>query len=319
MSRTLLVTALGILIVVGLAIAGWLGTSYQRDMRVARERITTGSVIETAAGPVEYAESGSGPPMLVIHGAAGGYDQGLLIGRQLLPAGYRMIAPSRFGYIHAGIPEDHSLEAQADVYAALLDALGVTEPVPVVAFSAAGPSGLIFAMRHADRTSALVMISAVSYAEPPGEQSREALESAINRLVSSDFVYWLAVKFATPKVAGLLGIPPETQAQLTPEDWRDVDEVFAGLMPMSDRLAGIAVDQSRDFPREMPLHNIQAPTLVLHAQDDVLVPFSNGEHTAQAIDRAELVPIAYGGHFLAGHGAEVRAGVEAFLHRTGGG
>ena len=254
--------------------------------------------------------------LLVIHGAAGGCDQGLLIGRQLLPSGYRLIAPSRFGYLNAGIPEDHSLEAQADVYAALLDALGIEGPVPVVAFSAAGPSGLIFAMRHPERTSSLVMISAVSYAEPPGEESRAALESSINRLVSSDFFFWLAIKFATPKVAALLGIPPATQERLTPEDWRDVDEVFAGLLPMSARLPGIAVDQSRDFPRSMPLGDIEAPTLVVHAQDDVLVPFSNGEHTTQSIDAAELVPIAYGGHFLAGHGAEVRAGVEEFLQLT---
>jgi 2-hydroxy-6-oxonona-2,4-dienedioate hydrolase len=319
MSKTVLVTALGILIVVGLAIAGWLGTSYQRDMRVARERITTGSVIETAAGPMEYAESGSGPPMLVIHGAAGGCDQGLLIGRQLLPSGYRMIAPSRYGYLHAAIPEDHSLEAQADAYAALLDALGIDAPVPVVAFSAGGPSGLIFAMRHADRTAALVMVSAVSYAEPPGEQSRAALETAINRLVSSDFVYWLAVKFAAPQVAALLGVPPATQERLSAADWAEVEEVLTSLQPMSARLPGIAVDQSRDFPPEMPLYTINAPTLVLHAQDDVLVPFANGEHTAQAIEGAQLVPVAYGGHFLSGHGAEVRAGVEAFLRRTAGG
>ncbi len=152
-------------------------------------RIAGGQVIETAAGPVEYAEQGSGPPILVIHGAAGGCDQGLLIGEMLLPDGYRMIAPSRFGYLSGGLPADTSLEAQADAFAALLDELGVDEPVPVIGFSAGGPSALTFAMRHPDRTSALLMMSAISYTEPPSDAGRAGLESAINRLVASDLGY----------------------------------------------------------------------------------------------------------------------------------
>lgn len=314
--KTALLILLGILIVATLAIGVWLGTGYRRDMRAARARIAEGRIIETAAGPVEYAESGSGPPILVIHGAAGGFDQGLLIGSQFLPSGYRLIAPTRFGYLRAGIPEDASLEAQADAYAALLDALGIDGPLPVVAFSAGGPSGLTFAMRHPQRTSALVIVSAVSYAEPPGEQSRSALEASINRLVGSDFVFWLAVKFATPRVAALLGIPPATQERLSAADWTEVEEVLTSLQPMSARLPGIAVDQSRDFPPDMPLHTIAVPTLAVHAQDDVLVPFSNAEHTVQSIDGAQLVPIEYGGHFLAGHAAEARSETEEFLRRT---
>ena len=49
---------------------------YRREMRVARERVRSGSqVIDTAHGPIEYTTWGNGPPVLVIHGAGGGYDQ----------------------------------------------------------------------------------------------------------------------------------------------------------------------------------------------------------------------------------------------------
>ena len=56
----------------------------------------------------------------------------------------------------------------------------------------------------------------------------------------------------------------------------------------------------------------------MHAQDDVLVPFSNAEHTAESIDGAQLVSVEYGGHFLADHGAAVQDSVAAFLSTLGG-
>lgn len=71
------------------------------------------------------AGEGDGPPVLLLHGAGGGYDQGLLIGETFLGAGYRFIAPSRFGYLRSAIPRDGSPGAQADGYAALLDTLTV--------------------------------------------------------------------------------------------------------------------------------------------------------------------------------------------------
>lgn len=317
MSKTVLWAVVGILLIVVVALGVWLAYGYRQDMRAARARVAAGQVIDTAAGPLEYAERGSGPPALVIHGAAGGFDQGLLIGEMLIPDGYRMIAPSRFGYLNARIPEDASLEAQADAYAALLDALEVEGPVPVFAFSAGGPSGLTFAMRYPERTSALVMLSAISFTEPPGDEARSSLETAINRLVSSDFLFWFATNFATGRVAALLGVPPAAQERLDPAGWASVEQVLDALLPMSARLPGIAVDQSRHLPPEAPLQSITAPTLAVHAQDDALVPFANGEHTAGSINGAELVPIAYGGHFLAGHGPEVQAEVRAFLLEAG--
>jgi hypothetical protein len=94
---------------------------YRKEMAEIRRILDAGSMIaETDVGDVEYADDGSGEPALVIHGAGGGYDQGLLIGRDL-GSGYRVIAPSRFGYLKSPVPEDCSPAAQADAFAALLD------------------------------------------------------------------------------------------------------------------------------------------------------------------------------------------------------
>ena len=157
------------------------------------------------------------------------------------------------------------------------------------------------------------MVSAISFTEPPGYQNRTNVETAINRLVSSDFLCWFATRFFASKAVALLGIPPDTQERLTAEDWEEVHRVLESMLPLGARLPSIGVDQSRDFPTDMPVNTISVPTLVIHAQDDTLVPYANGEHTTQAIDEASFVSIPYGGHFLAGHSSEVRAQIGEFL------
>jgi hypothetical protein len=64
-------------IVVGAALTY---SHYRRDLSAASESLARGSrLIKTACGPIEYSEAGSGTPVLSIHGAGGGWDQGLLI------------------------------------------------------------------------------------------------------------------------------------------------------------------------------------------------------------------------------------------------
>ena len=79
--------------------------SYQDDIRVARERVMSGSqVIQTACGPIEYATRGEVLPVMVIHGAGGGYDQGLFISEIFLNGDFRVIAPSRYGFLQTPLP-----------------------------------------------------------------------------------------------------------------------------------------------------------------------------------------------------------------------
>ncbi|MGJ7459023.1 hypothetical protein ACR80S_03370 [Halomonas sp. MA07-2] len=88
---------------------------YQRDIRHARERITVGSqVVETPCGLIEYAVAGEGIPVLVVHGAGGGFDQGLDALEPLAGEGLQLIAMSRFGYLRTPLPTDASAAAQAD-------------------------------------------------------------------------------------------------------------------------------------------------------------------------------------------------------------
>ena len=135
---------------------------YQRDMGVARGRLASleRHVVHTQFGRIEYIDRGKGPVVLVVHGITQGADGGLReLAADLVPPGSRVIAPSRFGYLRSDMPDGATPEMQADAFASLLDAIGVGRAL-VLAGSAGSTSALHFAIRHHDRTPALLLVSA---------------------------------------------------------------------------------------------------------------------------------------------------------------
>ncbi|MEQ8694539.1 MAG: hypothetical protein RIC85_04360 [Gammaproteobacteria bacterium] len=97
----------------GLALAG--GSYALGAFREARAQANTrlfgqSSVIEANAGALEYAVVGNGPLLMMIHGTGGGFDQGLLFASNLRQRGFRIVAPSRFGYLGSAFPDCPSSE-----------------------------------------------------------------------------------------------------------------------------------------------------------------------------------------------------------------
>jgi 2-hydroxy-6-oxonona-2,4-dienedioate hydrolase len=153
-----------VLAAIGLAVY----ISYQRDIGQARERVLLGSQIaETPCGSIEYAVAGEGPPVLVSHGSGGGFDQGMDFAAPLVRKGLRVIAMSRFGYLRTPLPADASAAAQADAHACLLDALNIRRAA-IIGASAGAPSAMQFALRHPERTAALVLLVPAAYVPRPG-------------------------------------------------------------------------------------------------------------------------------------------------------
>src|SRR5688572_25633690 len=77
MRRTMLVAAILLILAAGLIYA-----QYRSDLSIARRELQAGSQItRTECGPAEYAVAGSGPAVLVIHGAGGGYSTGVQAAR----------------------------------------------------------------------------------------------------------------------------------------------------------------------------------------------------------------------------------------------
>jgi pimeloyl-ACP methyl ester carboxylesterase len=119
-------------------------------------------IADTAKGKVEFdLTEGDGPVVLSVHGGLGGADQGRLNADWLAGQGYRLLSPSRPGYLGTPLDSGPTVQDQAGLLAALLDTLDIGQ-VALVSYSAGGPVAYTLAARHPDRVVALVAISSLS-------------------------------------------------------------------------------------------------------------------------------------------------------------
>lgn len=314
---------------IGLAIFGvgwWIDSLYRDDLYRARERVATGSLLaETRCGPVEYAIAGTGAPVLVVHGAGGGYDQGLDLAAPLLQAGFRVIAVSRFGYLRTPLPQDASPAAQADAYACLLDALGIGRAA-ILGASAGAPSATQFALRYPARCKALVLLVPAIYAPRPGgapsvhpasERSSPAAGFLLETALRSDFLFWLAPRLSRAVVdRTILGTPPEVVARASPADQARVAQLTEHILPVSERRLGLSNDGKivSALPR-YDLERIAVPTLTISMADDLYGTYDGARYTAEHVPGAQFLGYPTGGHMAIGHQEEISAAITAFLHR----
>ena len=110
---------------------------------------------------------------LAIHGAGGGFDQSLDLAHDFLGSGFRVVAPSRFGYLRTPLPADASPMAQADAHACLLDALNL-QKVVVIGGSMGAPSAMQLCIRHPERCSALILLFPDHLCTAPGQRGTAA-------------------------------------------------------------------------------------------------------------------------------------------------
>ena len=303
-----LVAALGVGIV---ATYAW----YLQEMRAIRTVVISQSgVEETRAGPIEYATGGSGPAVLVVHGAGGGYDQGRLMAEAFLGDAYSWIAPSRFGYLRSPLPADASTFAQGEAFAALLDALDI-ERVAVLAMSGGVPPALQFAANHQDRISALILLSSASYAPLTDEGADLPVPLWLyDALFATDFPYWALTKAARGGLEAVFDVGAAQRALMTARERSFIDAMIDGFLPVTERREGLGNEVAAIDPTaRIPIEAITAPTLIIHARDDGITDFAIADFTAAGIAHAEFQPLSAGGHLLLGHHAEVAARISAFL------
>ena len=279
------------------------------------------ALVTTPRGPVEYAEVGAGPAVLALHGAMGGWDQSLLLARTIAGAGHRFLALSRPGYLGTPLAAGRTPEAQADLYADVLDALGLRDAV-VMAVSGGGPSAMAFALRHPARCRGLVLVSTC------GERVDSRLPLAFHVLKLAARWPWLAGRMerkasADPEASLRRSIPDAALRERTladPEAGSLLRELVASTSDrMALRLPGTLVDVEVTRTRAFPLEEIAVPTLVVHGTKDPLVPYArHGKALAERIPGAELVALDGGEHVaIFTHRAEARRRVVSFLERCG--
>ena len=273
------------------------------------------AVADTAAGPIEYAEEGSGRAVLLLHGDCGSCRE-RIVHPPLANAGFRLIVPSRPGHGRTPLSVGRTAVDAADAMAGLLATLRITRAI-VVAVSSAGPTAIALAARHPDLVSGLVLESAVACpaSSPWGRpSSHRRFYTGCHRL------RWKLLGLAAHLVPRLVAVRMlavtslrdtlDIRARLKRSDLQAVKRFFSG----GSSAAGALADWDHDVP-EADLAAIRVPTLIVHSRDDRSVPFAGAERAHALIPGSQLVAPATGGHFLwIGPGAEeITQRVIAFL------
>jgi pimeloyl-ACP methyl ester carboxylesterase len=183
---------------------------------------------------------------------------------------------------------DVSLESWVRDLGAVVDAAGL-ERFSLLGISQGCPVAVAYAARHPERVERLVLYGGYAVgrslrsASPEEELERRLLHDLIR-------VGWGRDNPAFRQVFGALFIPAGTPEQ---HQWFND---LAKTMPMASALRVRQASDVIDVRAEAA--RIRAPTLVLHARGDAMVPFEIGRQLAAFVPGARFVPLESRNHLL---------------------
>ena len=253
-------------------------------------------VIELSSGAVAYVDRGEGDVILSIHGILGGYDQGFETAVHFGP-GYRIIAPSRFGYLGSDLPESPGPKEQAKIFKELLDSLEV-DRVYLLAVSAGCAVAIKFALEYPERTKGLILYSPIA----PLKERVKICPKYISfpAFICNNFGMWMASLFFEPATG------------------MDRKAIYS-MLPIEERRDGMFNDTKIVMPDmalnfdDYPIEDLQAPALLFQARDDKIAKCELMEQALVRFPVYSFVEFKAGGHFLNGNSFEIAAEEEDFL------
>lgn len=223
-------------------------------------------ILRTNGVEIEYRVTGTGEPLLMIHGFGECIDQswGAIIPE--LSKSYRVIAINQRGHGVSTNPSGEFTHRQsAQDVKKLMDALGVKR-ASAIGFSSGGMTLLHLATRYPDRLSKLVVVGATTHF---GEQARRIMRS-----VASE------------------GLPPPVREQFLKCAVRGVAQADA-----LTRQFGAFKDSHTDMNfKSADLRKIKAQTLIVHGDRDEFFPVAIPVAMYSAIPKSQLWIVPRGDH-----------------------
>ena len=266
-------------------------------VKESKERLATygSKTVQLSYGNMSYIDTGEGETILSVHGIFGGYDQAYDTCKDF-SSDYRIIAPSRFGYLGSDIWGDGTPAEQATAYVELLDELGI-DKVYLLATSAGGSVAIRFALDYPERTKGLILYcSAMPFTEKPEKYSEYAGPPAV---LCNDLTMFLISPLFDP----IMGMEPST---------------IYSMLPVSDRKDGVVLDASvtnLDMARnydDYHIEDLQVPTLVFFFFYDKLASYTDTVKAVERFPNCTFISFESGGHLMVGHGEEIKNAIYDF-------
>jgi pimeloyl-ACP methyl ester carboxylesterase/DNA-binding CsgD family transcriptional regulator len=186
--------------------------------------------------------------------------------------------------------EDLSLDARVADLEAVIDAAGV-ERVALVGISQGGPVAVAYAARHPERVSDLVLFATYARGRLMRDPSPSSAREQAQLMISLIRMGWGQGEPAFRRLFTTMFIP-----DASPEQMKWFDELQRVTTEPETAVRIRHARNQDDVTREAA--QITSPTLVLHARDDALVPFSEGRLLATLIPGARFVPLETRNHIL---------------------
>ncbi len=130
-----------------------------------QNRALPGEFITVGTKKLHYKKAGSGPPVIVLHGASGNLLDWTHSRFDELARRYTVLAFDRPGLGYSDAAEDHSLSAQAALMREAAELLGMPRAT-LIGHSFGGSVALAWALDAPDRVDNLVLLSAPSQVWP---------------------------------------------------------------------------------------------------------------------------------------------------------
>lgn len=256
----------------------------------------------TSYGKMSYIDAGEGEEtILVSHGLFGGYDQGYNTIKGQLNH-YRVLAPSRFGYVGTDLPKNSTVIDQAYAYAEFLDTLNV-DKVYILGTSAGGTSAIRFAMQYPERVKGLILYCSGATPMEKPLQDKSPNYAAVPKLMCHDFGLWAI----GPIMQNMMSMPKNT---------------WLSVFPVSKRRSGVINDgyhANRDLIAnydEYKIEEINVPVLALHAKDDKMADYKAIETMVNRFPNKTLISFETGGHMMYGNSDAVDMALNNFINET---
>jgi pimeloyl-ACP methyl ester carboxylesterase len=232
--------------------------------------------LEARAGSVQILRGGDGPPLLFLH-AAGGAGTWLPF-HGLLARRFEVIAPDHPGFGGSDdMPEVEAIDDLVYHYLDVLDRLGL-ERVNVVGGSVGGWIAAELAVHSPHRIERLALLGAAGL-RVPGNMATDVFLMTPDQVVATLYKH------------------PEPVLQAMPAE-PDVDFILAMQRDMAALARYGWTPYLNDPKLERRLHRVAAPTLVLWADDDHVMPIEHGRRYAERIPDATLRVIEDCGHAM---------------------
>ena len=274
---------------------------------------------------VEVWRSGEGPAVLVAHGCGfgGSYRTNTWLGQEL--PNHQVISVSRPGYGETPLSTATTFHDQAEMYVAVLDAIGVEDCV-VVGMSASGPIALLAARDHAPRIRGLVLSCALARGLPTHEiaedkasvdtdslEKEQTAERAVSTQMLSD------ESFAHDALPELLRPAELVRYSLDPLVRATIRNYLEDHLEAPPAVAAVQNDllQMRTLLGERVDSRVPVPMLVMHGEADDVVPVAHARYLVDINPSAQLHVIEGAGHgFMHTFRPEVMLQLRAFLDRN---